>query len=52
MRFERDFACLHDCNAVFVKFEDGVVLGHLEQHVSAAIAPLMDRNIPGFIIRG
>ena len=41
VRFERDFTCLHDCNAVFVKFEDGVVLGHVEQHVLAAIAPLI-----------
>ena len=52
IKFERDRSCVQDSNAILVKFENGLILGHLEQHISAAIAPLMDRNSSGFIIRG
>ena len=50
VKFERDHSCVQDCNAIFIKFEDGSILGHLEQHVSKVIAPLLD--LPGFIIKG
>ena len=43
--------CVHDSNAILVKFEDGVLLGHLEEYIALAIAPLIDQNLPEFIIR-
>ena len=53
--FEREFSNPHDSNAILVKLvlpEDCVILGHLERRVSSTIAPLMDRNLAGFIMRG
>ena len=52
VKFERDRSCVQDCNAILIKFENGLILGHLKQHISAAIAPLMDRMSSGFIMRG
>ena len=32
--------------------EDYVILGHLERRASSTVAPLMDRNLARFIMRG
>jgi hypothetical protein len=40
-----------DCNAVFVKTKSMKILGHLEAKTAALISPLMDANLPGFIIK-
>ena len=49
LKFEREHTCVHDSNAILVKIEDDIVLGHLEEHIAMAIAPLIDQNLPGFI---
>ena len=51
----RDLGNTHDCSAVAVKLVrpyGNALLGHLERHVAAAIASLMDRHLTGLIICG
>jgi len=40
----------YDRNAVLVS-RQGMIIGHLDFETARAIAPLMDMNIPSFIIK-
>ena len=41
----------YDRNAVLVSARRGTIIGHLDFKTAAAIAPLIDKNIPSFTIK-
>ena len=57
VQLERDRSSFQDTNAISYYtakpiFPDcTVVLGHLEKNIAAALAPMMDKNVAGLIIR-
>ena len=48
---ERESCSLHDHNSIRVELKFGDVLGHLESEIAPVLAPFMDRNIAGFLIK-
>ena len=50
VRITREASNLHDSNTVLVSYR-GRVIGHLDFMTAAAVAPLMDMNIPSLLIK-
>lgn len=48
---KREPSNVHDSNSILVMLKSGEILGHLEKKYASVLAPVMDSNLPGLVVK-
>ena len=51
VRLRREPGNVYDANAILVHLKSGEILGHLEKRYAHVLAPIMDSNLSGLVIK-
>ena len=51
VHLKREPSNAHDANAILVKLKSGEILGHLEEKYATVLAPVIDSNLPGLVVK-
>ena len=51
VRLKREPGNVYDSSAILVILKSGEILGHLEEKHAAVLAPVMDSNLPGLVVK-